>query len=181
MSFTKNTSKTISSFEDVYFDSLIPIFEKETGMYLSFYKTGGGIKKMAKGGKPSLLKKGDRVEGYFHYDHTYGQYNIIPYNAYADNSEGVVIDVFKGGIGWRYEIKFKNGETLRLGENMLGEYYDKLRFADGGVTQGLSIADANPYIAGAKAIKGIAPTSFSALDERLAKKINPDPYRPVFF
>ena len=253
VSFTKNTSKTISSFEDVYFDSLIPIFEKETGMYLSFYKTGGGIKKMAKGGKPSLLKKGDRVEGYFHYDHTYGQYNIIPYNAYADNSEGVVIDVFKGGIGWRYEIEFKNGETLRLGETMLGEYYDKLRFAkggrisgikngdvfniildtnygiktepyrvivkvvddkvnsrgqvtilhiegkmkgtktdiqvsklknqyaEGGMPQGLSIADANPYIAGAKAIKGIAPTSFSALDERLAKKINPDPYRPVFF
>jgi hypothetical protein len=185
VSFTKNTSKTISSYEDVYFDSLIPIFEKETGMYLSFYKTGGTIKKgfvkMAKGGKPSLLKKGDRVEGYFHYDHTYGKYNIIPYNAYADNSEGVVIDVFKSGIGWRYEIEFKNGETFVLGETMLGEYYDKINFADGGVLEGLSIADANPYIAGAKAIKGIAPTSFSALDERLAKKINPDPYRPVFF
>ena len=57
----------------------------------------------------------------------------------------------------------------------------KNQYAEGGMPQGLSIADANPYIAGAKAIKGIAPTSFSALDERLAKKINPDPYRPVFF
>jgi hypothetical protein len=47
--------------------------------------------------------------------------------------------------------------------------------------QGMSIADANPYIAGAKTIKGIAPESFSAVDKKLASRINPDPYRPVFF
>ena len=135
----------------------------------------------AKGGKPLLLKIGDKVEGYFYYDHTYGQYNIIPYNAYADNSKGIVIDIIKGASWPRYKIKFENGETLNLAEFMLGEYYDKLNYAEGGMPQGLSIADANPYIAGAKAIKGIAPSSFSALDERLAKKINPDPYRPVFF
>ena len=121
------------------------------------------------------------MEGYFYYDHTYGQYNIIPYNAYADNSKGIVIDIIKGASWPRYKIKFENGETLNLAEFMLGEYYDKLNYAEGGMPQGLSIADANPYIAGAKAIKGIAPSSFSALDERLAKKINPDPYRPVFF
>jgi hypothetical protein len=93
-----------------------------------------GSKKFAKGGKTSSsLKKGDRVEGYFHYDHSYGQYNIIPYNAYADNSEGVVIDVIAGGSGQRYKIQFENGETLTLPEWMLGEYYDKLKFADGGV------------------------------------------------
>ena len=214
--------------------------------------------KFVKGGKTSsTLKVGDKVEGYFHYDHTYGQYNIIPYNAYADTSEGVVVDIFEGGLlGQRYEIKFKNGETKRLSESMLGEYYDKLRFAkgggisgikngdvfniildtnygiktepyrvivkvvddkvnsrgqvtilhiegkmkgtktdiqvsklknqyaEGGIPQGMSIADANPYIAGAKVVQGIAPESVSALDKKMADRINPpppDPNRPIFF
>ena len=93
-----------------------------------------GSKKFAKGGKvESQLKVGDKVEGYFHYDHTYGQYNIIPYNAYADTSEGVVIDVIAGNSGQRYKIKFENGETLMLAEWMLGEYYDKLKYAEGGL------------------------------------------------
>lgn len=57
------------------------------------------------------------------------------------------------------------------------------KFEDGGMPtqQGFSVADANPYIAGAKAVQGIAPQSVSALDQRLASKINPDPNRPVFF
>ena len=57
-------------------------------------------------------------------------------------------------------------------------------FENGGITtipQGLSVADANPYIAGAKAVQGIAPNSVSALDQRIASKLNPDPNRPVFF
>jgi hypothetical protein len=47
--------------------------------------------------------------------------------------------------------------------------------------QGLSVADANPYLATAKAVQGIAPQSVSALDQRIARKLNPDPNRPVFF
>ena len=242
----KETLKKVSYHEDIYFDELIPLFEKQTGMYIKFAEGGQTPKKLiyvlygakdeadnllnangtrnrgwwrsdlsrtesdellqqlkdqkliigaiiyigdysnikfVKGGKTSSsLKIGDKVEGYFHYDHTYGQYNIIPYNAYADTSEGVVVDIFEGGLlGQRYEIKFKNGETKRLSETMLGEYYDKLRFADGGIAQGMSIADANPYIAGAKVVQGIAPESVSALDKKMASRINPDPYRPVFF
>jgi hypothetical protein len=55
------------------------------------------------------------------------------------------------------------------------------KFAEGGVAQGFSVADANPYIAGAKAVQGIAPQSVSAIDQRIASKLNPDPNRPVFF
>lgn len=56
-------------------------------------------------------------------------------------------------------------------------------FNNGGMPmpQGVSVADANPYIATAKAVQGIAPQSVSALDQRIASKINPDPNRPVFF
>ena len=36
--------KLISEHNDIYFDELIPLFEKETGMYLSFYMKGGKIK-----------------------------------------------------------------------------------------------------------------------------------------
>lgn len=70
-------------------------------------------------------------------------------------------------------------ELIPLFEKNTGMY---LKFEQGGnLPQGLSIADANPYIAGAKAVQGIAPSSVSALDQRIASRINPDPNRPVFF
>ena len=37
--------KLISEHNDIYFDELIPLFEKQTGMYLSLYMKGGKIKK----------------------------------------------------------------------------------------------------------------------------------------
>jgi antirestriction protein len=46
--FYKLTSanlKLISEHNDIYFDELIPLFEKETGMYLTLYAKGGRIKK----------------------------------------------------------------------------------------------------------------------------------------
>jgi len=56
------------------------------------------------------------------------------------------------------------------------------KYAKGGeVGSSFSVADTNPYIAGAKAVQGIAPHSVSALDKKLARKLNPDPNRPVFF
>lgn len=36
--------KLLSEHNDIYFDELIPLFEKETGMYLTFYLKGGRIK-----------------------------------------------------------------------------------------------------------------------------------------
>jgi hypothetical protein len=57
----------------------------------------------------------------------------------------------------------------------------KLSYAEGGSLQGFSIADVNPYVAGAKTAKQIAPRSVDALDARLASQINPDPNRPIFF
>jgi len=105
--FFKLSLKKVSEHNDVYFDELIPLFEKNTGMYLKFEKGG-----------------------------------------------------------------------LTPDDKMLND----LLFAEGGdISQGISIADANPYIAGAKAVQGIAPTSVSALDQRIASRINPDPNRPVFF
>ena len=59
----------------------------------------------------------------------------------------------------------------------------KLSYAEGGQLEGMGISplDANPYVAGAKTAKAIAPKSVDALDIRLASQINPDPNRPIFF
>jgi len=55
-----------------------------------------------------------------------------------------------------------------------------LKFEQGG-NIGEVLATSNPYIGGAKAIQGIAPESVSAIDRKMARKIYPDPNRPVFF
>ena len=68
-----------------------------------------------------------------------------------------------------------NDQLIPLFEKQTGMY---LKFEKGG---GISIADTNPYIAGAKAVQGIAPKSVSAFDTKMANRINPDPNRPVFF
>ena len=71
--------------------------------------------------------------------------------------------------------KYKNTESS--GGTFKFFLKNSIKYADGG----MSIADANPYIAGAKAVQGIAPESVSALDKRISSRINPDPNRPVFF
>lgn len=85
------------------------------------------------------------------------------------------------------EIRIKNINGQPATVNKLKKLFnikiEKL-FAEGGMPQGISIADANPYIAGAKVVQGIAPESVSALDKKMADRINPpppDPNRPVFF
>jgi hypothetical protein len=87
-----------------------------------------------------------------------------------------------GKIGYTFEF-YLDGVAYGLRpENIeLNQLQGYEEFAEGGVAQGLSVADANPYIAGAKAVQGIAPQSVSAIDQRIARKLNPDPYRPVFF
>jgi hypothetical protein len=55
-----------------------------------------------------------------------------------------------------------------------------LKFEQGG-NIGEMLATSNPYIGGAKAIQGIAPESVSAIDKKMANRINPDPNRPIFF
>lgn len=55
-----------------------------------------------------------------------------------------------------------------------------LKFEQGG-NIGEALATSNPYIGGAKVIQGIAPESVSALDKKMASRINPDPNRPIFF
>jgi hypothetical protein len=85
-------------------------------------------------------------------------------------------------IGYTFEF-YLDGQAygLRRKNVPLNKLVGYEEFAEGGIPQGLSVADANPYIAGAKAVQGIAPNSVSALDQRLARKLNPDPNRPVFF
>lgn len=84
---------------------------------------------------------------------------------------GYTFDYYLDGVA--YGLRPKNVKITDL------KGYEQ--FATGGVPQGLSVADANPYIAGAKAVQGIAPESVSAIDKKLASRINPDPNRPVFF
>jgi hypothetical protein len=85
-------------------------------------------------------------------------------------------------IGYTFEF-YLDGQAygLRPTTVELNQLQGYEEFAEGGVAQGLSVADANPYIAGAKAVQGIAPQSVSAIDQKIARKINPDPNRPVFF
>lgn len=84
---------------------------------------------------------------------------------------GYTFDYYLDGVA--YGLRPKNVKITDL------KGYEQ--FATGGVPQGLSVADANPYVATAKAVQGIAPESVSALDRKLASRISPDPNRPVFF
>lgn len=98
-------------------------------------------------------------------------------------SERLITALNKVGYTCEYGM---DGELFGLRKLTNEELVQKMKdgeiFAEGGnLPQGLSIADANPYIAGAKAVQGIAPSSVSALDQRIASRINPDPNRPVFF
>lgn len=92
-----------------------------------------------------------------------------------ENCKKLVSDLNKVGYTCEYGLDAEpyNLRKLRKAE--------KLIYGNGGVPQGLSVADANPYIAGAKAVQGIAPETVSAMDKKLASRINPDPNRPVFF
>ena len=87
-----------------------------------------------------------------------------------------------GKIGYTFEF-YLDGVAYGLRpENIeLNQLKGYEEFAEGGVAQGFSVADANPYIAGAKAVQGIAPQSVSAIDKTLASKLYRDPNRPVFF
>jgi len=77
--------------------------------------------------------------------------------------------------------KLKGYEEFAKGGMTEDDALQSLLFENGGMPQEISVADANPYIATAKAVQGIAPQSVSALDQRIARKLNPDPNRPVFF
>jgi hypothetical protein len=93
-------------------------------------------------------------------------------------------------LNW-WQSDLNRGESERLLEKLqmqklilgglryTGDTSD-LKFEQGG-NIGEALASSNPYIGGAKVIQGIAPESVSALDKKIARKINPDPNRPIFF
>jgi hypothetical protein len=301
-------AKLIAEHNDIYFDQLIPIVEKETGMYLKLFKKGGFVstqnRDMVLSQLKSIhhheeelrnaLKTSPEIEAWVlakvqrattdlsditHYldgrteyakgglvAYSNGNYDkkiadfsslleakkfakankwkydtIIFEDEYGDNIVVDKSDTFKD-IDWlfseKYDIGGKTPEIMDLFEDyenippkvqkILDKYEESFEdgdyqglnkahaelekigytfefyldgvayglrpknielnqlkgyeeFAEGGVAQGFSVADANPYIAGAKAVQGIAPHSVSAIDQRLARKLNPDPNRPVFF
>jgi hypothetical protein len=76
-----------------------------------------------------------------------------------------------------------NDNEIKSMKRIASVFNAKLSYAEGGGLEGMGISplDANPYVAGAKTAKAIAPKSVDALDIRLASKINPDPNRPIFF
>jgi hypothetical protein len=90
---------------------------------------------------------------------------------------------------WQSDLSKGNSERLleRLqiqnlilgGLQYTGDTSD-LKFEQGG-NIGEVLATSNPYIGGAKVIQGIAPESVSAIDKKMASRINPDPNRPIFF
>ena len=71
-------------------------------------------------------------------------------------------------------------EQLKKLKKFVSTLNGKVYYEKGGEI-GEALASSNPYIGGAKVIQGIAPESVSALDKKMARKINPDPNRPIFF
>ena len=232
-------SKKVAEYNDIYFDQLIPIVEKETGMYLKLFKKGGFVSTQNRDmvlsqlksihhheeELRSALKTSPEIEAWVlakvqrattdlsditHYldgktEYSTGgktpefvdlfeDYENIPpkvqkiLDKYGESFEdGDYQGLTKAHnelakIGYTFEF-YLDGQAygLRPTTVELNQLQGYEEFAEGGVAQGISVADANPYIAGAKAVQGIAPQSVSAIDQRIARKLNPDPYRPVFF
>jgi hypothetical protein len=71
-------------------------------------------------------------------------------------------------------------EQLKKLKKFVATLNGKVYYEKGG-NIGEVLATSNPYIGGAKAIQGIAPESVSAIDKKMASRINPDPNRPIFF
>jgi hypothetical protein len=124
--------------------------------------------KYAKGGAVRKLQQSDAV---IYKDETW----------YVTEKNGVIgITNFSRGA-WGSDYPFIPLSKLNL-SIVTDMYGNNVEFGKGGeVGSSFSVADTNPYIAGAKAVQGIAPHSVSALDKKLARKLNPDPNRPVFF
>jgi hypothetical protein len=102
------------------------------------------------------------------------------------DTEEVYIEFLNKEKGFKKDIKHFNSyeEAVKWAKENFDRFNPDMiqyKYAQGGGLEGISIADANPYIAGAKTAKQIAPKSVDALDARLASKINPDPNRPIFF
>lgn len=221
-------SKKIAEYNDIYFDQLIPIVEKETGMYLKLFKKGGFVSTQNRDMVLSqlkaihhheeelrnALKTSPEIEAWVlakvqratvdlsdvtHYLDGKTEYgtggktkktvrklqksDAIIYKDetwYITEKNGVVgiISYSRGAWGGDYPFIPLSKVDLSIVTDMYG---NSVQFAEGGVTKGFSVADANPYISTAKAVQGIAPQSVSALDQRIAKKLNPDPNRPIFF
>jgi hypothetical protein len=71
-------------------------------------------------------------------------------------------------------------EQLKKLKKFVATLNGKVYYEKGG-NVGEMLATSNPYIGGAKVIQGIAPESVSAIDKKMASRINPDPNRPIFF
>ena len=186
----KETLKTVSYNHDVYFDELIPLFEKQTGMYLKFQRGGisGDIFSIE---DPNLFKQiitiynnfSEKfgVDNYF-LDHNDNSVIFLRKKPFTDTEiDNMSKKIFSLQENQYFDVLNTNKKTESSSGTFKFFLKNSIKYENGGMPQGLSIADANPYIAGAKAVQGIAPTSVSALDQRIASRINPDPNRPVFF
>jgi len=186
----KLSLKKVSEHNDVYFDELIPLFEKNTGMYLKFERGGisGDIFSIE---DPNLFKQiitiynefSEKfgVDNYF-LDHNDNSVIFLRKTPFTDTEiDNMSKRIFSLKENQNFDVLNNNKNTVTSGGTFKFFLKNSIKYAEGGMPQGLSIADANPYIAGAKAVQGIAPSSVSALDQRIASRINPDPNRPVFF
>jgi hypothetical protein len=118
--------------------------------------------------------------------------NKLVYVLYEPTPKGIKILNENGRtyLSW-WQSDLTRGDSQRLLERLqiqnlilgglryTGDTSD-LKFEQGG-NIGEVLATSNPYIGGAKAIQGIAPESVSAIDKKMASRINPDPNRPIFF
>lgn len=210
--------KKISEYNDIYFDQLIPIFEKETGMFLNLFKKGGLVSTQNRDMVLSqlkaihhhekelktALKSSSEIEAWILAKVQRATVDLSDVTHYLDGKTeyangGVTDNLLRELNRLQKDLNssrlstYLQGDTSKEEEarqrerqSKVNRFYEVLKllndsdkkFSNGG---GLSVADANPYIAGAKAVQGIAPHSVAALDQRLARKFNPDPNRPVFF
>jgi hypothetical protein len=138
--------KVISTFEDVYFDNLIPLFEKNTGMYLRF-------------------ERGGRIDLFEDYENQPSKVAEILSKYELEESDYTVLEELKNRLETETGFTFEYGlDAQPYGLRPVGvelnelEGYEDENYSMGGLM-------------GAKMAKDIAPKSFDAADEKMAERV----------
>jgi hypothetical protein len=84
--------------------------------------------KHAKGGEVKGVSIGDDVYAYF--DHNYMGYQLVESPSMGEPYEGKVIDIINENNKKKYVVKFENGETKKLSQDIFDDYV--VKYAQGG-------------------------------------------------
>lgn len=107
-------------------------------------------------------KIGDEVYAYF--THNYMGYQMVESPAMGEVYNGKIIDVITENNTKKYVLKFENGVTKKISESLFNDYIFQNKFAMGGMSPQLAIADQ---------ISQRLPATTAAIDKKFAERVNP--------